>query len=107
MANTFRNSLLADVGTAYTDIYTCPASLKSIIIEVDVCNKTQAYVTVDVAIEKAGADYQMVHAAPVPVGGTLSVVSGQKIVLEDGDKIKIKSSTPVSVDVICSILEDV
>lgn len=107
MANTFRNSLLADVGTSYTDIYTCPTGIKSIIIEVDVCNKTESYVTVDVTLEKASADYQMVHAAPVPVGGTLSVVSGQKIVLEGDDKIKIRSSANTSIDVICSILEDV
>lgn len=107
MANTFRNSLLADVGTAYSTIYECPVDTKSIIIEVDVCNKTQAFVTVDVTIEQSGTDYSMVHAAPVPVGGTLSVVSGQKIVLTGTDKIKIKSSANTSVDVICSILEDV
>lgn len=107
MANTFRNSLLADVGTAYTDLYTSPTGIKSIIIEVDVCNKTESYITVDVAIEKGGADYLMVNKAPVPVGGTLSVVSGQKIVLEGDDKIKIRSSANTSLDVICSILEDV
>ena len=52
-------------------------------------------------------DYHVVSSAPVPVGGTLSVVSGQKIVLESEDKIKVKVSATAAADVICSILEDV
>jgi len=107
MANTFKNSLLNDVGTSYVDIYQCPVDKKAIIIEVDVCNKVQAFLTCDVVIEKASTDYHVVSSAPVPVGGTLSVVSGQKIVLESEDKIKVKVSATAAADVICSILEDV
>ena len=54
----------------------------------------------------------LIKDAPVPVGGTLKVISGQKIVMEsivDGanDKIYAYTSGTSSVDVIASVLQDV
>ena len=54
----------------------------------------------------------MVKDAPIPVGGALKVISGQKLVLESdssgvNDKIYAYTSAASSVDVIASVLEDV
>ena len=54
----------------------------------------------------------MVKDAPVPVGGALKVISGQKLVLESdssgvNDKLYAYTSGASSVDVIASVLEDV
>ena len=54
----------------------------------------------------------VVKDAPVPVGGTLKVISGQKLVLESltanvNDKIYAYASGANSCDVIASVLEDV
>ena len=54
----------------------------------------------------------VVKDAPVPVGGTLKVISGQKLVLESltanvNDKIYAYTSGANSCDVIASVLEDV
>ena len=54
----------------------------------------------------------MVKDAPVPVGGALKVISGQKLVLESdssgvNDKLYAYTSAASSVDVIASVLEDV
>ena len=54
----------------------------------------------------------MVKDAPVPVGGALKVISGQKLVLESdssgvNDKLYAYASGASSVDVIASVLEDV
>ena len=54
----------------------------------------------------------VVKDAPVPVGGTLKVISGQKLVLESltanvNDKIYAYSSSANACDVIASVLEDV
>ena len=54
----------------------------------------------------------IIKDAPVPVGGTLKVISGQKLVLEShadniNDKIYAYSSGASAVDVITSVLEDV
>tara|TARA_B100001146_G_C16148183_1_gene419882 strand:- start:295 stop:951 length:657 start_codon:yes stop_codon:yes gene_type:complete len=54
----------------------------------------------------------IVKDAPVPVGGTLKVISGQKLVLEstaanNNDKIYAYCSSANNVDCIASVLEDV
>ena len=54
----------------------------------------------------------IVKNAPVPAGGSLMVIAGQKIVLEEraggtGDAIRITSSAATSLDVVAAILEDV
>jgi hypothetical protein len=107
MANVFKNQLRRNVGATAETLYTVPTDLKSIIIELDVCNVTNGAVTCDVYITKSALDYYIVKGAPVPVGGSLQVISGQKIVLEAGDTLKLKSSVASSIDAIVSILEDV
>jgi hypothetical protein len=107
MANVFKNELRRNVGSSAETVYTVPTGLKSIIIELDICNTTNGAVTCDVYITKSTLDYYVVKAAPVPVGGSLQVISGQKIVLQAGDALKIKSSVASSIDAIASILEDV
>jgi hypothetical protein len=107
MANTFKNALAKSVGTSAVTIYTAPVGKNSIAIECDVCNTTSSGVTVDVYITSSATDYYIVKGAPVPVGGSLQVVAGQKIVLTNGDALKVVSSTASSLDVISAILEDV
>ena len=49
----------------------------------------------------------IVRDAPIPIGGALKVIAGQKLVLEAQDSLEITASTASSVDAIASILEDV
>jgi hypothetical protein len=66
-------------------------------------------VTCDVFITKFSdsLNYYLIKSAPVPVGGSLQVVAGQKIVVSNGDIIKVVSSVASSLDVVGAILEDV
>lgn len=73
-------------------------------------------VTVDVRITKAigGAQAYLGLALPVPLGSALQVVSGEKIVLEDGDTIEVKSSSSDTsghnggnIDTVLSYMENV
>ena len=104
MANDFKSatatSLAIDSGT-YTSLYT--------VLEVDIANKHSADITVNVLISDSsgGNDAFIVKEAPVPVGGALKVVSGQKIVLETGDVLKAAASVATAADAVVSILEDV
>ena len=107
MANTFKNALARNVGTSATTVYTAPASKNSICIELDLCNTTSSGVTADVYITSSANNYYLVKSAPVPVGGSLQVIAGQKIVLSNLDALKVVSSVASSIDVIGSILEDV
>ena len=107
MANTFRNALSRNVGTSAVTVYSAPSAKNSICIELDVCNTTNSGVTVDAYITSGGNDFYIVKNAPVPVGGSLQIVAGQKIVLTNTDALKVVSSTASSLDCIASILEDV
>ena len=66
----------------------------------------------------SGVEFKKIHLAdivkdaPVPVGGALKVIAGQKVVLESAaasanDKLYAYTSAASSVDVIASVLEDV
>jgi hypothetical protein len=107
MANTFKNALARNVGTSAVTVYSAPSSKNSICIELDVCNTTNSGVTVDAYITSGGNNYYIVKGAPVPVGGSLQIIAGQKIVLTNLDALKVVSSTASSLDIIASILEDV
>lgn len=107
MANTFKNALAKNVGTSAVTVYSAPSGKKSIAIELDVCNTTSSGVAVDAYITSGGVDYYVVKNTPVPVGGSLQIIAGQKIVLSDGDSLKVVSNTASSIDVVTAILEDV
>ena len=49
----------------------------------------------------------VVRDAPIPIGGALKVIAGQKLVLEATDSMIVQTSSANSVDSIASILEDV
>jgi len=47
----------------------------------------------------------VVKQAPIPVGSSVEVMSGNKIVLNAGDAIEAQSDTASSLDIIVSTLE--
>jgi hypothetical protein len=106
MANDFKNAQAVGV-TSVTTVYTAPASKDSIILELDIANTTSSAVTASVELvdTSASTDAYIVKDAPIPTGGSLQVVSGQKVIVEATDLIRVTASG--ACDVICSILEDV
>ena len=90
-------------------MYAAPAGKVSIILECDIANTTAAAIDASVVITdtSAGVSSYIVKEAPIPTGGALKVISGQKIVLEALDSIKAAASAGSSADCIVSILEDV
>ena len=100
MANTFKNYTGASIGTSPSTVYTVPASTTSVIIGLNLANRTASSVTVDVQL---GSTY-IVKAAPVPTGSALSVLDG-KIIAETAETIVITSDTASSIDAIVSVLE--
>lgn len=108
MANTFTNSFAKNIGTTPVTVYTPPSTKKSIVIEVDIANtSTSTGITVDVYVTRSAVNYYIGRNLPIPVGGSLQVVSGQKIVLLATDTLTIVSSVSNTADAIISILEDV
>jgi hypothetical protein len=112
MANAFLSETDTAIGTSAATIYTCPASTETTIIGLSIANIVTSQVTVDVKLNGAGRtggavdDVHLVKAAPIPVGGSLVVVGGdQKVVMEPGDTVTVKSDTASSVDVVLSHLD--
>ena len=50
-------------------------------------------------------DVFVVKQAPVPVGSTVEVMSGNKVVLQDADILQFQSDTASSLDAVGSMLE--
>ena len=113
MANNFKNAFATSVSTSSgspTDVYTANngSACNSILIELDVANTGTSAVQVSILVRdsSASASFHVVKNAPLPVGSSLKVVSGQKVVLNGNDKVQIYA-TANTVDVVASILEDV
>ena len=115
MANTFRNKTSKGVGTALTQIgsYAVPNTdpdTVTTVIGLSVSNVTTSAVDVDVALSATMAnttnDVSLGTTIPIPPGSTVVLVGGdQKLVMHEGELLKVKSSAASSVDVIMSILE--
>ena len=123
MANDFKSfsktNIAIDSGT-YSTIYTVPyvaTAVESILLEVDIANTYSSDITVDVKINKNSGgtggtdDIFLVKAAPVPQGGALKAISGQKIVMMSTstgvDTITVAASVASAADCIVTVLEDV
>ena len=123
MANDFKSfsktNIAIDSGT-YSTLYTVPytaTDVESILLEVDIANISASDITVDVKINKNSGgtggtdDVFLVKAAPVPQGGALKAISGQKIVMMSTstgvDTITVAASVASAADCIVTVLEDV
>ena len=124
MANDFKSfsksNIAIDSGT-YSTVYTVPytaTDVEAILLEVDIANTHASNdITVDVKVNKNSGgtggtdDIFVVKNAPVPVGGALKVVSGQKIVMMStstgADTVTVAASAASAADCIVSVLEDV
>ena len=121
MANDFKSvskaNIAIDSGT-YSTMYTALLSKETILLEIDIANTHASNdITVDIKLNKNSGgtggtdDVFLVKAAPVPVGGALKAVSGQKIVMMSTatgvDTITVAASVASAADCIVTVLEDV
>ena len=112
MANAFLSETDTGIGTTLASIYTCPASTETTIIGLSISNIVSNQISVDVQLDASGRtsgaedSVYLIKNAPIPQGGSLVVVGGdQKVVLEPGDTLKVKSDTASSADVVLSHLD--
>ena len=108
MANTFKSVTSGSIGTTLTNVYTCPASTTTIILGAGMANIDGNPIGGSIKLAKSGSildDVFIVKQAPVPVGSTVEVMSGNKVVLESADILQFQSDTAGSMDTIVSLLE--
>ena len=117
MANTFKVVSFAaepnSAGTAYT-VYTTPSSTTTIILGLIITNIHTAAVTAEVELHSdtsgggRGATNGISILAkdvPLPVGSSLEILSGGKVVLETTDVLKIDCSVANKISGTLSIME--
>ena len=117
MANTFKvvsNDVMpASAGTP-EDLYTAPSSTTTVVLGLIISNVHTSQVTASVKLvsDTSGGGRTATNTttfllknAPVPVGGSLEILSGNKVVLETTDKLQIDCSVADKVSITLSIME--
>ena len=114
MANTFKlksnANMPATAGTPLT-LYTCPGSTTTIVLGLLLCNNDSSQRTVDVKIESDTSDTEtnetvfITKDTPVPATSSLEIMSGNKIVLQATDVLKVDSDVAGKIDATLSIME--
>ena len=113
MANTFKVVTKAGV-TSEDVIYTVASSTTTVVLGVMLGNTTSSQVTATVTLSsdtsnRAGAnneanqDVELITNAPVPVGSSLELLAGNKVVMEATDVLKLTASG--ATDITVSIME--
>ena len=108
MANTFKLKTKAGVTTLAT-VYTVPGSTTAIVLGLMIGNTTSSAITSTVTLSsdtsdtETNADVELITTAPIPGNSTLELLSGNKIVMQTTDYIRVYGSG--AVDVTLSIME--
>ena len=106
MAQNFRRTTSNNVGTSVVNAYT--ANSYDTIVGIALTNVHSSSINVDVYVNDGSNDIYLVKSAPIPVGSQLQLIDGgAKIVVEDGDVIKVKSDTASSCDVWISAVDSI
>ena len=108
MANTFKLTSNAGLTTSLVDQYTVPSSTTSIVVGMSVSNTSANSITVDIKIVSdtgSNENAYLVKGAPVPSGSSLEIMSGNKIVVEASDIVKVDCSVSDKVSATLSIME--
>ena len=117
MANTFKvvshDVMPASSGTP-EDLYTTPSSTTTVILGMVLANVHTSQVTASVKLvsDTSGGGRTATNTttfllkdAPLPVGSSLEILAGNKVVLETTDKIQIDCSVADKASVTMSIME--
>jgi|688.fasta_scaffold1637243_2 hypothetical protein len=96
---------VATATTSVTTLYTCPASTTSVVTFIQGCNKTFTASDLTIRFQRSTVDYWIMNAVQVDPGYPVSVIDGQKLVLQAGDLIRISASAASTIDVILSVTE--
>lgn len=69
-----------------------------------VANTTSSPITTSVYITRSAVDYYLVSSATIPVGGSLEIIQGNRVVLIASDVLKVINNVVNSADVWVSAL---
>jgi len=110
MAQNFRRYHLNAVGVSAADIPVAsnfPTGYHTI-ISIRLANVTSNMIMASAYINNGTDDISLIVNAPIPAGSSLELIDGgSKIVVTDADRLWVQSDTASSMDVHCSIVEEI
>ena len=97
----------AELTTSLATVYTCPASTSSVVIGMRFTNIDGSNsVNVEAKVGASGSTKFIISpGTPLPVGSSLSGLSGDKLIMEAGEILEAKASANGDADIMLSILE--
>ena len=117
MANTFKvvsNATMPDSAGTPDAMYTTPSSTTTVVLGLILANVHTAQVTASVTLvsDTSGGGRTATNGttfllkdAPIPVGSSLEILSGNKVVLETTDILQVDCSVADKVSATLSIME--
>ena len=114
MANNFKvksNAAMPASAGTFLDLYTVPSSTTTVVLGLILANVHTASVTASVKLISNTSDTEtnentlLVKDVANPVGSSLEVLSGSKVVLQTTDALQIDCSVTAKIDASLSIME--
>jgi len=102
--NTFR-TITRNLTNAVQTLYTCPTGVTGIVLMAQVSNISPS-VTEKVTFThvRQRTETELVKNCPVPIEDARSVLTG-RLVLEEGDRITVRSDIPDALKIVMSVVE--
>lgn len=103
---TYANTSYAakDVGVTASSLVTVPSATTIAIASLVVSNTSASPITTSVYFTRSAVDYYFVKDATIPVGGSLEVIQGNRVVLIAADTLKVVNNAAASGDCVVSAL---
>jgi hypothetical protein len=92
------------VGATASTLVTIPTATTAAVASLIVSNTTTSPITTSVYFTRSTVDYYLVYQATIPVGGSLEVIQGNRVVLIASDILKVVNSAASSGDCVASVL---
>jgi hypothetical protein len=97
----------AELTTALATIYTCPGATSAVVIGMRFTNiDGTSSVNVEAKVGASGSTkYVLAPSTTLPIGSSLSGLSGDKLIMEAGEIFEAKASANGDADIMLSVLE--
>ena len=114
MANTFKvksNAAMPTSAGTFLTLYTVPSSTTTVVLGLILANVHTASVTAsvqlvsDTSYTETNQTTLLVKDVSIPIGSSLEVLSGSKVVLQTTDVLKIDCSVSAKIDASLSVME--
>lgn len=93
-----------NIGTSASNIIPSISSGTAAIASCIISNTTTSPITTSVYITRSAVNYYLVYQATIPVGGSLEVIQGNRVVMNTSDALYIVNSVASSGDAVVSAL---